>query len=125
MLLNSGVPLVLCPAWFVVSELTAKWDKFCELEGVSPICDYLFEITGRCREIAGAPHWWIRTIWDIVAPAIIDNTDAATIEIVPTPVFTDARVYAFDSTRHEMMYLSKIDRDMVFDRTWKLYKENA
>ncbi len=125
MLLNSGVPLVLCPAWFVVSELHAKWDKFCELEGVSPICDYLFEITGKCRELAGAPHWWIRTIWDIVAPTILDNTDAADIEIVPTPVFTDARVYAFDSTRHEMMYLKKIDRDMVFDRTWKLYKENA
>lgn len=125
MLLNSGVPLVLCPAWFVVSELSANWDKFCELENVSPICDYLFSITGKCRELAGAPHWWIRTIWDIVAPAIIDNTDSAEIEIVPTPVFTDARVYAFDSTRHEMMYLKKIHREPVFDRTWKLFKENA
>ncbi len=125
MLLNSGVPLVLCPAWFVVSELNAKWDKFCELENVSPICDYLFEITGKCRELAGAPHWWIRTIWDIVAPSIIDNTDSADIEIIPAPVFTDARVYAFDSTRHEIMYLKKIDRDLVFDRTWKLLKGEA
>ena len=122
MLLNSQVPLLLCPAWCIVSELTVHWEDVCELMDQNPLCDYLVEITAKCRELAGAPHWWIRTIWDIAAPAIMDDATCADIEIIPTPVFTDARVYAFDSTRHEMMYLKKINRDMVISKTWEHLK---
>ncbi len=122
MLLNSEVPLLLCPAWFVVSDLGVKWDDVCELQDQNPLCDYLFEITGRCRELAGAPHWWTRTIWDVAAPAILDDPSCAEIEVVPTPIFTDARVYAFDSTRHEMLYLRKIHRDIAIPNTWKHIK---
>ena len=124
MLLNSGVPLLLCPAWFIVSELTVHYAKVCELKGKTPLCDYLFEITDKCYELAGKPHWWIRTIWDIAAPAILDCPSCADIEIVPTPVFTDQRVYAFDSTRHEMMYLKKIHRDIVIENTWNILQRN-
>jgi len=122
MLLNSQVPLLLCPAWCIVSELTVHWEDICELMDQNPLCDYLVEITAKCRELAGAPHWWTRTIWDIAAPAIMDDATCADIEIIPTPVFTDARVYAFDSTRHEMMYLKKINRDMVISKTWEHLK---
>ena len=124
MLLNSGVPLLLCPAWFIVSELTVNYAKVCELKGKTPLCDYLFEITDKCYELAGKPHWWLRTIWDIAAPAILDCPSCADIEIVPTPVFTDQRVYAFDSTRHEMMYLKKIHRDIVIENTWNILQRN-
>lgn len=123
MLLNCGVPLLLCPAWCIVSELTVNYAKVCELKGATPLCDYLFEITDRCHELAGKPHWWIRTIWDIAAPAILDDPSCADIEIVPTPVFTDQRVYAFDSTRHEMLYLKKIHRDIVIENTWNILRQ--
>lgn len=118
LLLNSGVPLLLCPAWFVVSALTANYEKICELKGHNKVCDYLFEITDEVYHIAGCRPGWIRTIWDIAAPAILDIPECAEIEIVPTPVFTDQRIYAFDCTRHKMLYLNSIDRETVYNGTW-------
>ena len=118
MLLNSGVPVLLCPAWSVTCVLTANHDKILELKGHNKICDYLFQITEEVYEAAGSRPDWIRTIWDIGAPAILDCPECAELEIVPTPVFTDQRVYAFDSTRHEMIYLKSIDRETVYKATW-------
>ena len=118
MLLNSGVPVLLCPAWSVTSVLTANHDKILELKGHNKICDYLFQITEEVYVAAGSRPDWIRTIWDIGAPAIIENPSCAEIEVVPTPVFTDQRIYAFDSTRHEMLYLKSIDREKVYEGAW-------
>lgn len=118
-LLNSGVPLLLCPAWFVVCALTSNIEMTRSLLGHNKICDYLFEITEKCWKVAGERPDWIRTIWDIAAPAILDCPECAEIEIVPTPIFTDARIYAFDSTRHKMLYLKSINREIVFDATFK------
>ena len=118
LLLNSGVPLVLCPAWFVTCVLTTNYENVCRLKDHNKLCDYLFEITDEVYHKAGAPEGWIRTIWDIGAPAILDKPECAELEIVPTPVFTDQRIYAFDSTRHEMIYLKSIDRETVYDATW-------
>lgn len=119
MLLNSGVPVLLCPAWCVTCVLTTNYEEVCTLKGHNKVCDYLFEITDQVYKVAGSRPDWIRTIWDIAAPAIIDHPDCAEIEIVPTPVFTDQRVYAFDSTRHKMLYLKSIDRDKVYKATWE------
>ncbi len=121
--LNSGVPLLMCPAWCVVSDLGTRIEPVWELKGVNPMCDYLVEITEKCYEKAGKPHWWTRTIWDIAAPAILDDPSCADIEIIKAPIFTDARIYAFDSTRHEMLYLRKIHRDIVFENTWAAIKQ--
>ncbi len=119
MLLNSGVPVLLCPAWFVTSALTTNYEEVCTLKNHNKLCDYLFEITDEVYHQAGCPSGWIRTIWDIGAPAIIDHPECAEIEIVPTPVFTDQRIYAFDSTRHEMLYLKSINRDLVYKATFE------
>ncbi len=116
-LLNCGVPLLLCPAWSIVSVLISNIEITRSLLGHNRICDYLFEITENCWKAAGERPDWIRTIWDIAAPAIIDCPECAEIEIIPAPIFTDSRVYAFDSTRHKMLYLKSINRDMVFDAT--------
>ena len=121
-LLNSGVPLLLCPAWFVTCVLTTNIELTRDLMGHSKVCDYLAGITEQTWRAAGENPGWVRTIWDIGAPAIIDNPDCAEIEIVPTPIFTDQRVYAFDSTRHKMLYLRSIDREKVYDSTWKILK---
>ena len=118
LLLNSGVPLLLCPAWFVTSVLTTHYENVCTLKGHNQLCDYLFEITDEVYRQAGSRPDWIRTIWDIGAPAILDCPECAEIEVVPTPVFTDQRIYAFDSTRHEMLYLKSIDRETVYKATW-------
>lgn len=121
-LLNSGVPLLLCPAWCIVSVLTTNVELTNDLKGNNAICDYLFEITEREWVRAGSNPAWVRTVWDIAAPAILDCPDCAEIEVIPTPVFTDQRVYAFDSTRHKMLYLKSIDREKVYSATWKILK---
>lgn len=121
-LLNSGVPLLLCPAWCIVSVLTTNtyWND--QLKGQNPVCDYLYEITERMHQLSGRGDEWVRTIWDIAAPAILDIPECAEIEVVPTPVLTDDRIYAYDSTRHKMLYLKKIDRQTVYESTWKILK---
>lgn len=121
-LLNSGVPLLLCPAWCIVSVLTTDvhWNGM--LRGANDICNYLYEITEERHRSSGGGDAWVRTIWDIAAPAIIDNPDCAEIEIIPTPVLTDDKIYAYDSTRHKMLYLKKIDRQSVYERTWSVLK---
>ncbi len=118
MLLNCGVPLLLCPAWCVTSVLTANHALIEELKGHNSVCDYLFQITEECYVEAGSRPDWIRTIWDIAAPAILDRPECAEIEVVPTPIFTDQRVYAFDSTRHKMLYLKSLNREIVYEGTW-------
>ncbi len=119
---KTGVPLLLCPAWFIVSVLTTNIELTRDLMGYNKVCDYLAGITEQTWKDAGENPSWVRTIWDIAAPAILDNPDCAEIEIIPTPIFTDQRVYAFDSTRHKMMYLKSINREKVFDATWKILK---
>ncbi len=122
MFLNSGVPLVLCPAWCVVSELKSNIALTRDLLGRSAVCDYLGKITEREYIHSGCDPKWTRIIWDIAAPAIIECPACAELEILPTPVLTDSRAFAFDSTRHKMIYLRRIDRDMVFDAAWKALK---
>ncbi len=121
-LLNSGVPLLLCPAWFIVCVLTTNIELTRDLMGHNTVCDYLAGISEQTWKDAGSNPGWVRTIWDIAAPAILDNPDCAEMEIIPTPIFTDQRVYAFDSTRHKMLYLKSINREKVFDATWKILK---
>lgn len=119
-MINSGVPMLLCPAWCVVSELVSRREDTLKLQGKNPAADYIYEITTKVWEQAGKNPGWVRTIWDIAAPAIIDIPECAEIDVIKAPIFTDARVFAFDSTRHDMLYLKKIHRDPVFEKTWSL-----
>ena len=123
--INSGVPFVMCPAWFVVSDLTTRIEPIRELKGINPLCDYLVEITEQCYERAGKPHWWVRTIWDIAIPAILHCPECAQLEIIKAPIMTEERIYAFDDSRHEMIYLRKIDRDITFENAFREIKKAA
>ncbi len=119
---NSGVPMLLCPACCVTSHLTADIETVRGLRGYNELCDYLSEITEQTFIDEGSPEGWARVIWDIAAPAVVECPECAEIEIIKAPVFTDDYHHAFDSTRHEIMYLRKIDRDIVINRTWEILK---
>ncbi len=122
---DSGVPFVMCPAWFVVSELATRIEPIRELKGINPLCDYLVEITEKCYELAGKPHWWTRTIWDIAVPALLHCPECGELEIVKAPILTDERVYGFDDSRHEMIYLRKIHKDITFENAFREIKRTA
>ncbi|MBQ8513575.1 MAG: nucleoside hydrolase [Clostridia bacterium] len=113
-LLNSGCTVLLCPAFDVTCVLTAGFDELTSLDGVNAHGTYLAALTREFYEAAGSPEHWTRVIWDIAAPAILDNPDCAELEIVTAPVFTDSFTYASDKTRHDMILLKKLDRDAVF-----------
>ena len=57
---------------------------------------------------------WKRTIWDFAAPAILALPESATLEIMPTPLLTDDRRAAIDKTRHKMIMLMRLERDMIY-----------
>lgn len=122
-LINSGVPLLLCPAVTVTGVLVARFPMIEELKGHNAACDLLYDLTEEYYNGAGRPADWIRILWDIAAPAIIDCPQAAEIDIIKAPIFTDDLKFAFDSTRHEIMYLKSLDRQTVFENTWKTLKK--
>lgn len=122
LLLNSGVHMMLCPAWSVVWALKAYLPDILELKGVNSACDCLYDLGYGYYLGAGAPNDWYRCLWDIAAPAILDNPDCAEISIITAPVMTDDRKYAFDSTRHQIMILTKIDRDKTYEKAWETLK---
>ncbi len=123
LLVNSGVPLLLCPAWRVTGVLYANIDRFRDLkDGDNDICDYLYSLTEEYYLGAGSPDDWIRIIWDIAAPAVLDRPECAEIEIITAPVFTDDYHFAFDASRHKIMYLKSLDREIVYEGAWSALK---
>lgn len=120
--LNSGAPLLLCPAFNVVCALGARIGLIRELKGHNPAAEYVYNLGEGYFKGAGEPSDWLRVLWDIAAPAIIDNPACAEIEIITAPVFTDDKTYAFDSTRHQIMMLNSIDRETTYNRAWEVIK---
>lgn len=120
--LNSGAPLLLCPAFNVVCALGARIGLIRELKGHNPAAEYVYNLGEGYFKGAGEPSDWLRVLWDIAAPAIIDNPSCAEIEIITAPIFTDDRKYAFDSTRHQIMMLNSIDRETTYSRAWEVIK---
>ena len=53
------------------------------------------------------------------APAVLTNPEAYDFRIIPAPVITDERKYAFDNTRHKIIYMEKMEAAPVLDATWE------
>ena len=61
---------------------------------------------------------WERTIWDIAPPAALSVPEAFTISEITAPVFGDNQRYAFDATRHKILYMEKLNPEVVFADTF-------
>lgn len=123
LLFESGVPLVIVPDANVTQKLRSPIDCVSELKGANPICDYLFDISYNAYKMVGSPPTWARTIWDLGAPAVFETPECATCEIIPRPILTDDRTYAYDDSRPEMIMVTDLDRDPIFERAWKVLRE--
>ncbi len=119
---ESGVPLVIVPDVNVTQKLRSPIDCTAELKGANPVCDYLYDISYNAYQIAGRPATWARTIWDLGAPALFETPECATYEFMPRPILTEERTYAFDDTRPEMIMVTDLDRDPIFERAWTVLK---
>lgn len=121
-LLDCGVPVVLVPACNVTSVLRFPIEDFMLLRGHGKLCDYLAYLGEDRWKMVGSYPEWRRTLWDIAAPAVIETPEALEFEIVHTPIITDESTYAFDDSRHEMIIVTKIDRDPVAEKAWEIIK---
>lgn len=118
-LMDCGVPFVLCPAWNVTCVLYAELDEFRrELCGKSVICELLWQLINEVYHKAECRPGYGRTIWDIAAAALLSAPECGTYRIIPAPIFSDERVYRYDDSRHSIIYLEKLDRDAVYKDAW-------
>ena len=127
LLINSGVPLVLIPAGANegskggTENLWATIDTFNSIRGDGKVQKF-FRVEFPAEFIPVdrpyRPGDWndpTRPIYDIAAPGILSVPEAFGFEIITAPIFGDDNFYAFDSTRHKIIYINEIKRDMVFD----------
>ncbi len=121
--LNSGVNLVLLPAVGDVGHgtkaLMTRKSGLQAIKGDSEACVFFRDVLP--SEFDDDPYYkdgWERTIWDIAAPAALSVPEALTYSIIPAPIFGDNCAYAFDSTRHKIIYMEKIDPVQTFADTF-------
>jgi len=122
-LLDSGVPLVLCPARNVTIGLSCGVEEFeRELAGGTPVMELLLQLIYEMHAKAGYVEGYSRIIWDITAPAILSIPDCAEYSFIPAPIINEDNLYSFDDSRHEIIILDSLDRDAVFADCWKNIK---
>lgn len=121
-LFDSGVPLIIVPANWVTYALKADIDFVGELKGHNPACDYLWELGDTAYRKAGSYSEWRRTIWDLGAPAVLDTPEHMKYDIIPCPILNDEKQFAFDDSRHEIVWLTKMDRDPIMNYLWDVLK---
>ena len=126
-LINCGVPLVMLPAGANegskggTCNLWARLETFEGIRGDGKVQRFFREEFPREFIPEGRPYrpgdWTgpVRSIYDIAAPAVLSVPEAFGFEVIPAPVFCDNKLYAFDSTRHKIIYVNEIKRDLVFE----------
>jgi len=121
--LNSGVPFVYLPAFGGnkgggTVKLQARPKHLDMLKGDSEVCVFFRETLPkeftRPDYPYGTPNW-LRILWDIGATGVLSRPDAYKFSIIPAPVLTDDRTYAFDSTRHKMIYMDDVDENIILE----------
>ena len=123
LLFESGVNLIIVPDANVTQKLRSPISCTELLKGANPVCDYLYDISYNAYKAVGSPEWWARTIWDLGAPAIFETPEAATYEFMPRPILTDEQTYAYDDSRPEMIMVTDLDRDPIFEAAWAVLKK--
>lgn len=121
-LFNSGVRLVIIPDANVTQKLRAPIETIEELKGANTVCNYLYDLGNNAYRAVGCPPTWARTLWDLGAPALFETPDAVTYEIIPRPILTEDRTYAYDDSRPEMVMVTDLDRDPIYHSIWRVLK---
>ncbi len=119
-ILDSGVPFIMCPAWNVTGVLWVNmWTIKEKIAGVSPLCELLWQLINQVYYWVGRPEGYGRTLWDIASVAILQVPEYAHLKVITAPIFTDDHKFAFDDSRHKIIYLEKLDRDEIYEDLWK------
>ena len=114
-LLNCGVNLVLLPAigpeGYGTQTLIANPENIVQIKGDNATAKFFRE---DLPELAyPGQKEWTHHLWDIAGPGIIHRPSAYDLEIIMTPRIRGDGVWAFDPDRPYMIYMSKLDADVV------------
>ena len=118
-LINSGVPLILLPACdHGTSALVTRLPDMQGIKGDSKACVFFRETLPEEFNGDYYENGWERVIWDIAAPGVIAVPHGYQLSIITAPIFGDNYQYAYDKTRHKIIYMDKVDRDIVLADTF-------
>ncbi|CAI6076590.1 nucleoside hydrolase [Cohnella sp. JJ-181] len=109
---DSGVPLVLLPCMGVVSHLTTTLSEVRDhVKDKGALGSYLYETFRACMDDHVGRS---RVIWDMTAIAWLIRPAWCPSELAPSPLVTDDCRWATAPGRHEIRYVSHVDRDAIF-----------
>ncbi len=120
-LMNCGVPLV----WFPdkphgTCTLLITVDDFKNIKGDGNVQKYFREVFPVLPKYKWNYKGNHRILFDVAAPALLDIPEAFELKIITAPVITDDIHYAFDQTRHKVIYMESLEPNTVLNRTWEL-----
>ena len=115
MVMDSGVPLVILPAMGNPGEgtqvLRISQDDVKTIVGDGRA--QVFYRSGLPEEFYDTNGEWSHILWDIAAPGLIAHPENYRLRIIPAPIITDERTFAFDSTRHKIVWMDSLDPDPI------------
>ncbi|MGI8939477.1 MAG: nucleoside hydrolase [Iamia sp.] len=114
--LDSGVPLVYLPGYYVGEKIRVSRPEMVDLvKGRGPLGDYLFELYDG-HPLTGEHHAHSKVLWDMVNVAWLLDPGWFTTHLTPTPQLGADLHWQHDLDRHEMREAVDCDRDaMVAD----------
>lgn len=111
-MLNSGVPLVLIPCLGVTSNLLSTVP---EIERYVEPCGAIGAFLAmRFKEYSPVHKGWSKRIWDMAPVGWLLNSDWAPSALTSAPILTDQLTWSRDHRRHQIRYVTQIDRDAMF-----------
>lgn len=115
MVMDSGVPLVILPASGKRGEgtqmLLVHQEDLNAIKGDGRASRFFrSELPQEFYDTDG----WRHILWDVAAPGLIAHPEYYHLRVIPAPILTDQRQFAFDSTRHRIVWMDSLDPDPVF-----------
>ena len=112
---DSGVPLVILPALGLPGEGTqvlriGQDDVKAIRGGGRASVFYRSELPQEFHDTQGD---WHHILWDIAAPGLIAHPDCYHLRIIPAPILTDEETFAFDSTRHRIIWMDSLEPEPI------------
>ena len=125
-LLDSGVPLVYVPGFYVGEELrVGRLELEAHVRGKGPLGDYLWSTF--------ADHWmsgserpgFSKVIWDLVCVAWLLDPTLLPTDLQPTPVLGSDLRWEHPEGRPQLREAWDVDRDRVFGDLYRVLGERA
>ncbi len=122
LLLDLDIPLVMLPAYYdgTFKLEVLRDDLNAYLPGDSSASVFFRDtLPDQFQDSVNEEGVWWRVLFDLAAPGVLAVPHGFKFSIIPAPIITDDGKYAFDKTRHKIIYMEDIDREIVLDDAFK------